>query len=78
MNMKPLNTDNAEYITWQYEQLQIALLGGFVIEGMDRMRVTVKVEWKNKAVRHNLDLNNESAVEKLVNFWPQLYFPTFR
>jgi len=63
MSTKPLNTDSAEYITWQYEQLQFALLGGFVIEGMDRMRVTVKVEWKNKAVRHNLALCNTVGVE---------------
>jgi len=38
-----LNTDNPEYLTWQFEQLQIALLGGVKIAGLDRMKVTVKV-----------------------------------
>jgi hypothetical protein len=61
-----LNTSNPEYITWQYEQLQFALLGGIAMEGLDRMRVTVKVEWKQQAIRHNLDLYNDSAIDKLV------------
>ena len=65
-NNKQLNTANPEYIDWQYAQLQFTLLGGIDIEGLDRMRVTVKVEWKNNAVRHNLDLYNDSAVDKLV------------
>jgi predicted transcriptional regulator len=61
-----LNTDNPEYITCQYEQLQIAILGGLKIEGLDRMRVTLKIEWKELAIRHNLDLYNDSALDKLV------------
>ncbi|HWK05698.1 MAG TPA: hypothetical protein VNS58_18790 [Puia sp.] len=61
-----LNTINQEYITWQYEQLQFALLGGFRIEGMDRMRVTCKMEYKEHVIRHNLDLYNDSAVDKLI------------
>src|SRR5882672_2998254 len=61
-----LNTTNPEYITWQYEQLQFALLGGFRIEGLDRMRVTCKMEYKEHVIRHNLDLYNDSAVDKLV------------
>ena len=56
-----LHTDNPEYFTWQYEQLQIAILGGLKIEGLDRMRVTLKIEWKQLAVRHNLDLYNDTA-----------------
>jgi hypothetical protein len=49
-----LNTDNREYITWQYEQLHFGLLGGLKIEGLERMRVTLKLEYKQQAVRHNL------------------------
>ena len=41
-----LNTGNREYITWQYEQLNFGLLGGLKIEGLERMRVTLKVEYK--------------------------------
>jgi hypothetical protein len=31
------------------------------------MRVTLKVEYKQQAVRHNLDLYNQEAVDKLVD-----------
>lgn len=49
-----LNTENREYITWQYEQLNFGLLGGLKIEGLERMRVTLKVEYKQLAVRTHL------------------------
>ncbi|OQP68409.1 hypothetical protein [Niastella populi] len=61
-----LNTDNREYITWQFEQLNFGLLGGLKIEGLERMRVTLKVEYKQQAVRHNLDLYNNDSLDKLV------------
>ena len=61
-----LNIDNPEYLTCHYEQLQIAILGGLKIEGLDRMQVTLKMEWKELAIRHNLDLYNDSALDKLV------------
>src|ERR1043165_9354829 len=61
-----LNTDNRKYITWQFEQLNFGLLGGLKIEGLERMRVTLKVEYKQQAVRHNLDLYNNESLDKLV------------
>jgi chromosomal replication initiation ATPase DnaA len=61
-----LNTDNREYITWQYEQVQFGLLRGLKVEGLERMRVTLKVEYKQQAIRHNLDLYNNESVDKLV------------
>ena len=54
------------YITWQYEQLHFGLLGGLRIEGLERMRVTLKVEYKQQAVRHNLDLYSQEAIDKQV------------
>jgi hypothetical protein len=59
----PLNTFTWPYhskqktrsISWQYEQLKFGLLGGFRIEGLERMRETLKVEYKQLAVRYNLD-----------------------
>jgi hypothetical protein len=36
-----LNTDNPEYLIWQFEQLQIVLLGGIKIAGLDRLKVVV-------------------------------------
>ncbi|HEY4197940.1 MAG TPA: hypothetical protein VGM63_20505 [Mucilaginibacter sp.] len=61
-----LNTDNPEYLTWNFEQLQVALLGGIKIAGLDRLRVTIKVTWKQLSIRHNLDLYNDSGLDKLV------------
>lgn len=61
-----LNTSNPEYITWEYQQVQVSILGGIRIEGLDRMRVTLKIQWKEQVVRHNLDLYNDAAVDKLV------------
>ena len=61
-----LNTENREYVTWQYEQLNFGLLGGLKIEGLERIRVTLKVEFKQQAVRHNLDLYNNESLDKLV------------
>lgn len=61
-----LYTVNREYITWQYQELNFGLLGGLKIEGLERMRVTVKVEYKQMAVRHNLDLYNNESLDKLL------------
>jgi len=61
-----LNTENREYIAWQFGQLNFGLLGGLKIEGLERMRVTLKVEYKQVAVRHNLDLYNNESLDKLV------------
>lgn len=41
-----LNTESREYTTWQNQDLNFALLGGLKIEGLERMRVTLKVEYK--------------------------------
>lgn len=65
-NNLELNTNNPEYFTWQYEQLQIGILGGLKIEGLDRMRITLKIEWKQLAIRHSLDLYNDTALDKLI------------
>jgi hypothetical protein len=56
-DMEPLNHHNAEYITWKYEELLFALLGGIRIEGVHSMRVTLKVDFKSfPAIKHSLDL----------------------
>src|SRR5258708_4170313 len=62
------------------DRLLIELLGGVKIDGLDRMRVTIKVTVVNRkhkdylnneeleglSVRHNLDLYNDTQVEKFV------------
>jgi hypothetical protein len=66
-----LNTNNPEYITWKYDELLFAVLGGVRLEGMDRLRVTIKAEFSRTtssglAIRHNLDLYNDSQLEKFI------------
>jgi len=61
-----LNTENREYVNWQHQELDFGLLGGLKIEGLERMRVTLKVEYKQQAVHHNLDLYNNESLDKLV------------
>jgi len=79
MNMV-LNTTNQHCFTYQTEELLIELLGGVWIEGLGRMRVTIKVTVVNRkhagyltnpdlaglSIRHNLDLYNDTQVEKFV------------
>ncbi len=73
-----LNTTNPHCFTYQTEELLIELLGGVRVEGLDRMRVTIKVTVVNRkhaaylnnpelaglSVRYNLDLYNDTQVEK--------------
>jgi len=46
--------------------IEIAILGGIRLEGLDRMRVTLKIQVEHLALRHNLDLYNDTQVEKLI------------
>jgi|688.fasta_scaffold16255_6 hypothetical protein len=74
--MEPLNHHNPEYVTWKYEEILFALLGGIRIEGLHSMRVTLKVDFKTRpgdragqafpSIRHSLDLYNETQTEKLI------------
>jgi len=43
MSNKGLNTTNADHITYHHPPLAIAVLGGIRLEGLDRMRVTLKI-----------------------------------
>jgi hypothetical protein len=71
-----LNTENPNCFIYETEELLIELLGGVRIDTLDRMRVTIKVAVVNRkhpqytsetadlAVRHNLDLYDDTQVEK--------------
>ncbi|MFY0602269.1 MAG: hypothetical protein JXR03_21530 [Cyclobacteriaceae bacterium] len=66
---KGLNTENPESLIYQNELLKLTVLGGIKLEGLDRMRSTLKIELKNSSippVRHNLDLYNDTQTEKLI------------
>jgi hypothetical protein len=69
MSSKKFNTTDPDQLTYQNEILQQTILGGIKLEGLDRMRVTIKVELKNSPrppVRHNLDLYNDNQLEKFI------------
>jgi hypothetical protein len=57
---------NPECLQWKYEQVQASILGGIRIEALDRMRVTLKIDFKEQVVRHNLDLFNDAGVDRLI------------
>lgn len=65
-----LITTNPELLVYDNCELLITVLGGIKLTGLDRMRVTLKVEHKTRQllpVRHNLDLYNQPHTEQLVN-----------
>jgi predicted transcriptional regulator len=78
MDLK-INTTNPEAITYQTEEISYTILGGIRLEGLDRLRVTIKVEVINRkfvhylnnpdiaalAIRQNLDLYSITQTEKL-------------
>lgn len=60
---------NPNHLEYGNQILQITVLGGIRIDGLDRMRVTLKIrtpEAEQIAIRHNLDLYNDTQVEKLI------------
>lgn len=74
-----INLSNPEAITYQTEEIAYTILGGIRLEGLDRLRVTIKIEVLNRkfqhylnnpdiaalAIRQNLDLYSITQVEKL-------------
>lgn len=66
---RKLNTQNPESLEYTNDILKQTVLGGIKLEGLDRMRVTLKVELTDSSrppVRHNLDLYNDSQLEKFI------------
>lgn len=63
---RTLDVTSAEHIGYKYGGIEITVLGGIRLEGLDRMRVTLKVQVEHLSIRHNLDLYNDNQVEKLV------------
>ncbi len=64
-----LNFTCPETLIYENEILHLTVLGGIKLEGMDRMRATLKICLRESSVppvRHNLDLYNDTQLEKLV------------
>jgi len=66
MSSNKLNTTNPDHIGYEHDMLVITILGGIRLEGLDRMRVTLKIQVEHLSIRHNLDLYNDNQVEKLI------------
>lgn len=64
--MSKLDTHNSNHFTYKHPPLDISILGGIRLEGLDRMRVTLKVQVEHLSLRHNLDLYNDNQTEKLI------------
>ncbi len=65
-----LNTTNPELLIYHDEELYLEILGGIRITGLDRMKVTIKVRHKDKAILpawHSLDLYNHGQREQAIN-----------
>ena len=61
--------ENAEQLIYENDLLQLTVLGGIKIEGLDRMRITVKLQLQESSrppIRHNLDLYNDTQLEKFI------------
>jgi len=63
---RSLDVTNTEHIGYKYGGIEITVLGGVRLEGLDRMRTTLKIQVEHLSIRHNLDLYNDTQVEKLV------------
>ncbi len=64
-----LQTSNPEQLIYENDILQLTVLGGIKLEGLDRMRSTLKVQLQQSSrppVRHNLDLYNDTQLEKFI------------
>jgi len=69
-SMGQLDTTNQELLLYKTSHLLITILGGIKITGLDRLRVTLKIETNEYSgalpVRHSLDLYHSNQVEKLI------------
>ncbi len=72
--MNKLDTTNPEAPVFATEELTITILGGVKLGGLDKLRVTLKVEHEdNPPIRQNLDLYHSSQIGKLIEQIAGLY-----
>ena len=67
--MSQFTTTNPEQLIFENSILTIEVLGGVRLEGLDRMRVTLKISLNESEIpplRHNLDLYNDTQLEKFI------------
>ena len=67
--MSQLDTTNVNHFIFSANVLECHILGGLSTYGLDRLRVTLKINKAGDpyhAIRHNIDLYNANQVEKFV------------
>lgn len=67
--VKKLQTDDKDQLTYKNDLLELTVLGGIRLEGLDRMRSTLKIQLRDSSrppFRHNLDLYNDTQLEKFI------------
>lgn len=63
------DTTKQEAITYDTSSIHITVLGGIKINGLERMKVTLKIEVKSsnqKPIRHTLDLYNNNQLLQII------------
>lgn len=64
-----LHIIDLQQIEYENDLLKLTILGGVKLEGLDRLRVTLRIEVTGNPrppVRHNLDLYNDNQLEKFI------------
>jgi len=63
-----LNTQNPEQLLYPTDHIAVEILGGIRLDRLDSLRVTLKLVCNDskQALRHNLDLYNDTQVNKLI------------
>ena len=68
-NAPKLDTSNHEALTYETTELHITVLGGIKISGLERMKVTLKIQVKTShyiPLRQHLDLYNNDQLTRLI------------
>ena len=69
LNAPELDTSNHEALTYETTALYITILGGIKISGLERMKVTLKIQVKTShyiPLRQHLDLYNNDQLTRLI------------
>jgi DNA primase len=67
-----LNTNNPEYITYNFESLQLHIIGGIALYPLDKLKITLKIERKDShnplhSIRQsNLDLYSDEQLQRFI------------
>jgi len=61
-----LDISNRHRFVYTSDDITIEILGGIRVDILDRLRVTIKIVKGEQSIRHNLDLYNDTQVDKFI------------